>query len=338
MGTEGEGGRWCWAILPKVSRSFALCISLLPRPLDAQLMIAYLLYRAIDTIEDCPAPAEEKRRMFSAILAQMRNGKRSCSGRILKWAGTKNEKELISGLDTLMAEYRALPKEIRLSIFRWGKVMAKGMSEFLGKDITTFREQNKYSYYVAGVVGYLINDLLFYNKIIDGKLKRRLRVHAKRFGLALQKINILRDVAADVRDRRFYWPSDTLARYGLSYETLCLPENRKRAMKVLERQINESKSYINSAMYYTLSLPKNAVRVRMFCAIPLFMAIESFAKCRGNEGVFDSGKTVKISRLKVYEIVAKTWLFGKFNGLMLRWYMDSMALKEMPAPAVPADS
>ncbi|MDD5337316.1 MAG: squalene/phytoene synthase family protein [Candidatus ainarchaeum sp.] len=323
-------------MLPKVSRSFALCIQVLPKPIDEQMMTAYLLYRVIDTIEDCDAPLEAKKGMFDKVLdsAGRENfdldDARKCRDELRGKISAGYETELLANFDSLMRLYYSQPPEIRKAIGKWGRVMAAGMYEFLQKDIRTFSDQNKYSYYVAGVVGYLINDILYYNKVIDAKLKKKLRAHARRFGLALQKVNILRDVARDIKERRHYWPEYVMKKYRLSYENICLPENRKAAMKMLRAEIKDSLRYLHSAMFYIVSLPKNAVRVRMFCAIPLFMAIESFAKCNDNQDVFDSAARVKISRLKVYEIVAKSWLLAAFNGLMVGWFFQS--LRGIPMP------
>ena len=57
------------AILPKVSRTFALTIPQLPQPLRRAVTNAYLLCRIADTIEDEPAfSAEEKRRYEDAFI------------------------------------------------------------------------------------------------------------------------------------------------------------------------------------------------------------------------------------------------------------------------------
>ncbi len=329
----------CWAELPKVSRSFALCIQVLPDPIREQIMVSYLLYRIIDTIEDSDASIATKKEMFDLVLRLMNansfSEKKTAAARdrlLDEIRATPEETGLLAELGAVLRVYFAQPREIRRAIARWGGVMADGMHEFLTREISTFRDQNKYSYYVAGVVGYLINDVLYYNKVIDAKLRRRLRVHARNFGLALQKVNILRDVAKDLREGRRYWPSHLIRRCGLTYEELCLPENRKKALHVLREYARESLGYLHSAMFYVVSLPKKAVRVRMFCIIPLFMAIESFAKCNGNSEIFDAETRVKISRMKVYEIVAKSGLMGSFNGLMIDWFYGTLG-RDLPVPA-----
>ncbi len=333
----GLDKKFCWRVLPKVSRSFALCIPMFPKPVDEEIMVAYLLYRVIDTVEDCNAPVETKKEMFGKVLLTMapkeyRGGLvKECRDELVEKIDATYERELLENYDRIIRAYYSQPEKIRKSIFRWGKVMADGMYEFLNRSIYTIDDQNKYSYYVAGVVGYLINDLLYYNNIINAKLRKKLRVHAKEFGLALQKVNILRDIAKDLRAGRRYWPERIMKKYNLSYDTICLPENRKIALNVLKEQIRDALKYLHSAMYYIVSLPKNAVRVRIACAIPLFMAIESFAKCYGNEEVFDNTKKVKISRMQVYAILAKSMLLSVFNRMLVGWFYESLG-KEVPVP------
>ncbi|MFH0927286.1 MAG: phytoene/squalene synthase family protein [Candidatus Micrarchaeota archaeon] len=316
--------------MPKVSRSFALAIRLLPSPLGDQMMISYLIYRIIDTIEDSNLDAPRKKELFDAYTGILRGGE-YCEQKtllvrrqLIDCLTYSYESSLLESLEKVSRAYYSQPPLVRKSILRWGRVMAQGMYEFQKKQIRTFADQDAYSYYVAGVVGYLFNDLLYHNKIITQEAKKRLHVHAKRFGLALQKVNILRDVASDVPSQRYYWPKDILARHGLDYDTLLDGKNRQKAMSALNEEIENALEYLYSGMQYIVSLPKNALKVRMFCIIPLFMAIESYVKCINNNDVFDSQKKVKITRAQVHEIVAKSTLWGTSNEKLVRWFVKSM--------------
>ena len=320
----------CWEILPNVSRSFSLCIRILPRPLNSQMMVSYLIYRILDTIEDSAAPLDVKSGLFEEFLGLL-NGKRmddgkaaSCSQKLLAGLNYTYEKELLENAASVARAYFAQPAGVRRYILKRGKAMARGMYEFQERGIETFADQNRYSHYVAGVIGYLFTDLLHFNGIITKGLRLRLRMYARHFGLALQKVNILRDIAHDIKENRHYWPSAIMAKYGLTYESLCLREKREAAMKVLREQIRNAQRYLVSAMKYILLLPKNAHRVRMFCIIPLFMAIESYVKCIGNSEIFDSGKVVKISREQVQEIVAKSGMWGASNERLVSWFLQAM--------------
>ena len=320
----------CWGILPNVSRSFALCIRILPSPLKSQMMLSYLVFRVIDTVEDSSAPLSMKREMFAEFLALLSKKKANdaasgeCAGKMLSALDYTYEKELLSELPCLVRAYFSLPAGARKAILKRARVMARGMCEFQEKPIETFADQDRYSYYVAGIIGHLFNDLLEFNGIITRKLKRQLSRYARQFGLALQKVNILRDIADDVASHRYYWPKRLLAKYGLSYRNICFAKNREKALEVLSEQIKDARAYIDSAMKYILLLPKKALQVRMFCLIPLFMAIESYVKCMGNAEVFESGKKVKISREQVGDIVAKSGMWGANNERLVKWFAASM--------------
>ena len=316
--------------MPNVSRSFSLAIKVLPRPLDEQMMVSYLIYRVIDTIEDSSAPVRIKKQLFDRFIGSLEMKRMdeeqtdSCKCEMLALLDYTYEKELLENLDSVAKAYYSQPAKVRESILRWGRVMSCGMYEFQTKSIRTFKDQDRYSYYVAGVVGYLFNDLLYYNKIITLKARRKLHKYAKKFGLALQKVNILRDVSSDIASRRYYWPRKIMQRYGLDYDTLLKEENRALAMQVLNEEIENALEYLYSGMQYIISLPQNAIKVRMFCLIPLFMAIESYVKCINNRDVFDNGKKVKINRLQVHEIVAKCALWGASNEKLVGWFLQTM--------------
>ena len=317
-------------MLPKVSRSFALCIKILPRPLNEQMMVSYLIFRVLDTIEDSHAALEAKKQLFGETLALFSAKKVDlvsvllCRNHLLERLDYTYEKELLESLEAVAKAYFAQAPQARRAILSRGRTMASGMYEFQERKIETFADQNAYSYYVAGIIGYLFNDLLLINGIITPALKRRLHRYARNFGLALQKVNILRDIANDIRANRRYWPSAILAKYGLSYENLCLAEKREAALKVLREQIQNARNYLYSAMKYVLMLPRTARRVRMFCIIPLFMAIESYAKCVNSPEIFEAGRNVKITREQVGDIVAKSGIWGTSNEKLVGWFIQTM--------------
>jgi farnesyl-diphosphate farnesyltransferase len=302
------------------------------------MMISYLVYRVIDTIEDSSAPLVRKKEMFADFLSLLSARKQNaakaseCSRELLSSLNYTYEKELLEALPELVNAYRSLPSGAKSRILKWGHVMARGMYEFQLKPIETLEDQNRYSYYVAGVIGNLFNDLLHFNAIIGVRLKRKLSKFAREFGIALQKVNILRDIAEDISANRHYWPKKLLEKYGLTYSNICSRENREKALAVLREQVADARKYIDAAMQYILLLPKKALRVRMVCLIPLFMAIESYVKCMDNAELFESGKKVKITREQVSEIVAKSGMWGANNERLVGWFAASM--RAVPGGAI----
>ncbi|VVB57156.1 Squalene/phytoene synthase [uncultured archaeon] len=339
----------CWDILPRVSRSFALAIRLLPAPVSDQTMLAYLIYRLIDTVEDSHAKLAVKKKLFAALLDSLARTRARPEEleRVRAFMRSQidctYEGELIERLPDVAVAFYAQPPRVRKATLRWGREMARGMLYFQKRPIRTFADQSKYAYYVAGVVGYLFNDLLYINRIISSRLHRQLKARAKRFGLALQKVNILRDVAHDVPQGRRYWPVRVMEHYELNYDTLLVRQNRQKAMAVLREEIDDAMDYLHAGIQYVTALPKDQLGVRLFCLIPLFMAIESYLACVNNSDVFDGQKTVKITREQVGEIILRSNLWGGEDRRLMAWYESRMgavraglkAMEAMPqmAPA-----
>ena len=66
---------WGAEMLPKVSRTFALCITLLDPPWCEWVRTSYLLCRIADTIEDAPGLSLASRRaLFDAFMGALRDG------------------------------------------------------------------------------------------------------------------------------------------------------------------------------------------------------------------------------------------------------------------------
>lgn len=306
----------CWAILPRVSRSFALVIRRLPRGLDDSVMISYLLCRIADTIEDSRRPAEERRRMLAAFAGSLRGG----TAEVPKDLYPRLYRGLMTHTDDVLACYRTLDPPIRGLLAECVDEMCSGMSKWCDREIRTIQDQNEYCYYVAGVVGRLLTKLFHAHGHVDARCAARLQAHAVDFGLALQKVNVLRDVRADLEDGRCYWPTEILERHGLRRDTLLRPESVPAAMKVMDDLIADQWGYLKSALRYLTLLPMTQFRVRLFCAIPLFMAVATVRKCQSNPEVFLSPQPVKIPSRQVRTIVMRSLGLGFLNGYLQSWF------------------
>ncbi|MFN3909887.1 MAG: squalene/phytoene synthase family protein [Candidatus Anstonellaceae archaeon] len=319
----------CWGVLAKVSRSFALAIKLLPSPLKIQLNVAYLIYRLIDTIEDSKLGIKEKEKLFANVLKSIslkRYSEKHTERLIqeLKKIDCTYEKVLFDNLKPIFKIFYSQEKKVKFSILKWGTVMKNGMMEFQYKKILNQADQTKYSYYVAGVVGYLFNDLLYYNKVITKKTKNKISKYAKTFGIALQRINIIRDVGEDSKQGRYFWPIHLLKKYKMNYQKLFLKENRKTALKILNSLLEETKKDIMGAIRYIEELPNNEIRIRIFCLVPLFMALESYITLFNNEKIFELDNKIKITRKQVYLIALKAALKANSNRTLSKWFLNYM--------------
>src|SRR5260370_33326486 len=106
---------------------------------------------------------------------------------------------------------------------------------------------------------------LFPSGVLD---EPALLANAVRFGKGLQLVNILRDLAADLRHGRCYLPETELADCGLSPKELLQPSNEKRARPVYNRWLECAEAHLRAGWQYTNTLPRNCIRVRLACAWP----------------------------------------------------------------------
>ncbi len=127
---------FCRAILPRVSRTFALSIELLPTHLGDAVNVAYLLCRILDTIEDQEALAAPVRQELFAHIdgaiddqeADLRPFKASV--RTLGLGGTSPDADLCVRASSVFACYHDLPTQQREAIAPSVHAMGCGIRDF----------------------------------------------------------------------------------------------------------------------------------------------------------------------------------------------------------------
>src|SRR5437016_2600185 len=158
--------RFARDILPRVSRTFALSIRVLPGQLGAAVRCAYLLCRIADTIEDDPAMgADTKAGLFDQMSACLDDA--SAVDAFVRNAtavrGDDAHVTLVRRGDLVFLIYASLPEATRHHVRRWVREMIDGMRRFVlvypgGIRIQSLDEYKEYCYYVAGTVGYMLTD------------------------------------------------------------------------------------------------------------------------------------------------------------------------------------
>src|SRR6478736_6427264 len=101
---------WCSGMLPKVSRTFALCIRLLPASLEHPVCVAYLLCRIADTVEDSATlSAPEKARLLAEFRDAVGGGAMPAAvqGEFRDAAG--DDETLARDADVVLRAFRRLP-------------------------------------------------------------------------------------------------------------------------------------------------------------------------------------------------------------------------------------
>lgn len=324
--------RACWAMLPRVSRSFAIPIRMLPGGTGDAVMLSYLVFRVADTIEDTCIDEERRARLF-ADFRELLKGDRSRADSLAQFAPRPYD-GLMKNTRTVAEAFDRLPAGVRETILVSLDEMSEGMQAWSNREVHSLPDLHDYCYYVAGIVGKLLTRLFQVYGHVGGKKYRELAARAVDFGIALQMINVIRDVRTDAREGRHYWPKAMLEKYGVSWETLFDENNRERADEILRQLIRDALEHCDRAFEYLTLLPRYALRVRLFCALPLYMAVSTLRRCLKDPSLFSADHPVKITRRRTRHIFALSLLLSPVNGFLASWYRRLRRF-DSPVPQVP---
>jgi farnesyl-diphosphate farnesyltransferase len=319
-----------------VSRTFSKPIELLPERLCEALTCGYLLCRMVDTVEDYASfEGRERDELFTAFIAVLDGvlPADSFSARFLAIPGDDPEILLAQSLPRVMRVFAQQDPATRDSTTRWLSEMANGMRLYCRRDspaslttLNTFSDLERYCYFVAGTVGHLITDLFCdYLGGGVGALEHQLRARCESFGVGLQMVNILKDVTDDFARNRCYVPRQLCRAEGFEPEFLLAVEHRPRAHRALARVFERAAEHLDDAFEYALLIPATEVQLRLFCLLPLWMAIETLLVAVGNDAVLIADRPVKIARDAVGEIIADCMRHASDDASLRRRHASSVA-------------
>ena len=304
-----DAAQFCHAILPEVSRTFAISIRFLPGTLGTAVNVAYLLCRIADTVEDDNSTSPERRgELLDAFLRALddRDAAEAFPALAKDLKGDSAHLALVARTDLVLVLFRTLPPRTRERVAHWVREMGLGMAKFVrqypkGIRIQTLAEYREYCYYVAGTVGCMLTELWHEHAPAVGKAEfDRLWVKCQAFGEALQTVNILKDIAWDAQhENSIYIPADDLAAHGSGHETLLSPEHLEHNHKAVLRFIDLARTDLDQALEYILLIPRRAFRIRAFCVLPLLFAYATLRDLSGSRAMLTKGGQVKISRREV---------------------------------------
>lgn len=334
---SAEDRAFCDQILPQVSRTFALSISLLPESLCDAVRAAYLLCRIVDTIEDdTSVPLEVRRPIFAEFDALMRDDTRDvtpfeASAEVFQgeWA----EAALCSRAGATFRCFRALDSAQREAIRPSVLEMSRGMQEYAERmveaplaSIADLADLERYCYFVAGTVGELLTPLfLLHAPAADAEIEAAVRERAVSFGLGLQLVNIVKDVADDLERGICFVPRQLLADFGVPVEELLEERQREAGLAVIRSICKVARRHLENARAYTLLWPASASSVRLFCAVPLALALGTLTVVERGEDTLRRGRNPKVSRDFVTRIIADAQ-FVVGDDAQLQSYFDAASL------------
>ncbi len=336
--TIQQANEFCREILPAVSRTFSLGIRLLPGDLGAAVRDAYLVCRIADTIEDEPnMNADEKAVLFDALAASFDGADAAAAfaARAASVAGDPACVELVRRSELVFVAYRALPERTGGYVRHWVREMITGMRKFVltyprGVRIQSLDEYREYCYYVAGTVGYLLTDLWHeHSPSIGARQYQSLRERCRAFAEALQTVNILKDVARDAEhENSIYIPEQLLREHGSAHAMILADERSHENAAAMGTLIQLAWRDLDEATAYLMAIPRRAVAIRLFCALPLLFAYATLRDLTRAPSALARRGVVKISRAEVKSLTLASML-GVFSNRALARLVERARTKPL---------
>jgi farnesyl-diphosphate farnesyltransferase len=200
--------------------------------------------------------------------------------------------------------------------------------------LRTDAELDDYTYRVAGCVGEFWTKMcrarLFPQAPVDDAF---LLANGVRFGQGLQLVNILRDLAADLRQGRCYLPADRLAEAGLQPGDLLERANEPRFRPLYHGYLDRAEARLLAGWAYTNALPRGCVRVRLACAWPILIGRETLKLLRSGNAL-DPEQRIKVSRREVRRLRWRSVLLYPWPRAWERMVPAGQAGKAVASPAV----
>ncbi|MFK8115552.1 MAG: squalene/phytoene synthase family protein [Rubripirellula sp.] len=280
-------------LLERTSRTFALCIPMLPSALRRQVGVAYLLFRIADTIEDSTMVSrKQKLQLLGDYTATLDAADQA----LPRWptlakdlqsvSATSDEDDalLFSQTARVIASSCEFEPSVRGIILDHVGRSSTGMRRFVESgdssgniQLSTRSELGHYCYCVAGMVGEMLTDLFLKHDSQLESAQDILKTAAVGFGEALQLVNILKDCDSDQSEGRRFIPSDA------SWDSL---------IEQAQQRINIARQYID-----TLRDHGAEQAVIRFTMLPVLLASSTLALLRTD------GPGAKLGREEVAQLL-----------------------------------
>jgi len=243
--TVEEAYREVVGITRREARNFAWGIAVLPRPKRLAVAALYGFARRVDDIADDPGLApEERRRRLEA-----------CRAAVEDLPGAPPDDPVLIALADAVTRYP-------VSADALADLVQGGLMDVEKTRYADWQELRDYCRCVAGAVG------LACTAVYGPSDPRAALPRAEVLGIALQQINIMRDVAEDWRLGRVYLPQDELARFGVSEEDVAAGRAGAEWRGLMDHQAQRADSLMREGLELLPLLDRrSALCVRAFAGI-----------------------------------------------------------------------
>ena len=314
------------SILEGTSRSFYLSLKELPREIRKQVSLLYMLARTSDTIADSEGGEPED--LLQALesyneFTQGNSEEAPDLEELSEFQSNISEGLLLKNVGKVASNISQFSESDQESIRNCLGTIIGGQildlkrfsSEVDGiPSIEENDELDDYAYRVAGSVGEFWTQMSLDHLFkIKEENEAEIFENGVRFGKALQMINILRDIPADLELGRCYIPRRSLDEHGMSPSDLLDSSKMESFRPLYNEYLDLTDQHLDSAVQYIEMLPHSQFRLRGSCMLPVIIGKKTVSLLRGRN-VLDPEKKVKISRSEVKEVVKKVIMAVPFKG------------------------
>jgi 15-cis-phytoene synthase len=208
-------------ITRREAKNFAYGIMVLPREKRRAIAAIYAFARAVDDVADGALPADEKRAGLEVLRAAL-------------------DATPVDAMSVALSDARS---RYGIPLDALSALVDGGLQDLAQTRYASFDELRGYCEKVAGAVGVACIAVYGSNDV----------ERAMTLGIALQLINIMRDVAEDEALGRVYLPQDELARFGV---TRLAPTDEFRDLMAFQAQ--RARAHLEEGLHLLESLDRRS--------------------------------------------------------------------------------
>ena len=301
------------AILRSVSRSFYLSIRFLPIQLREPIALAYLLARATDSVADTQGISVPVRIETLKILSDGIQGKASRDvvvdliAAFVPLQEKTSERQLLESLPDCLSWLNQMEqadrKDIRVVLEKITHGQMLDLQRFDNPQVIralgTAADLDEYTYLVAGCVGEFWTRLCFRHVRNFARLSEdEMLALGKRYGMALQLINVLRDAGSDLRAGRCYFPEYELNAAHLNASQILSEPGRLQP--IYRAWLEKAKVGLQCGIQYSRAIQNR--RLRGATVLPALIGARTLALLEeAGAGVLQ--RTTKVRRREVRTMI-----------------------------------
>jgi farnesyl-diphosphate farnesyltransferase len=285
----------------------------LPAQLREPIALAYLLARTTDTVADTTGISRSVRIETLNMLSDGIQGKASREvvvdliASFVPLQENESERHLLESLPDCLAWLERIEQadrtDVRVALEKITRGQMLDLQRFDNPQeiqaLSAAPDLDEYTYLVAGCVGEFWTRLCFRHVRNFASLSEdEMLALGKRYGMALQLINVLRDAGSDLRAGRCYFPEYQFSAAHLTAsQILSEPE---RFQPIYRAWLDKAKTWLEGGMQYSRAIENR--RVRAATVLPALIGARTLALLDA-AGTMALQHRVKVPRREVRKMI-----------------------------------